>query len=59
MNEEICGITNEGKTARNEWKKVDSDFVRTLYSVYEKIRTIFFPYLLYIILLQVKNILKS
>ena len=44
MNEEICGITNEGKTARNEWKKVDSDFVRTLYSVYEKIRTIFFPY---------------
>ena len=44
MNEEICCITNEGKTAKNEWENVDFDFLRALYSVYKKIRTILFPY---------------
>ena len=42
MNEEIRCITNEGKTVRNEWENDDSDFLRALYSVYKKIRTIFF-----------------
>ena len=46
MNEEICCITNEGKTARNEWENDDSNFLRALYSVYKKIRTIFFHTLL-------------
>ena len=46
MNEEIRCITNEGKTARNEWENDDSDFLRALYSVYKKIRTIFFHTLL-------------
>ena len=46
MNEEICCITNEGKTARNEWENDDSDFLRALYSVHKKIRTIFFHTLL-------------
>ena len=60
MNEEICCITNEGKTAKNEWENDDSDFLWALYSVYKKIRTIFsILYLLYIVLLQVINILKS
>ena len=60
MNEEIRCITNEGGTAKNEWENDDSDFLRTLYSVYKKIRTIFsILYSLYIILLQVINNLKS
>ena len=42
MNEEICCITNEGKTARSEWENDDSDFLQALYKVYKKIRTIFF-----------------
>ena len=46
MNEEICCITNEGKTTRNEWENDDSGFLRALYSVYKKIRTIFFNTLL-------------
>ena len=46
MNEEIRCITNEGKTARNEWENDDSNFLRALYSVYKKIRTIFFHTLL-------------
>ena len=46
MNEEICCITNEGKTARNEWENDDSNFLQALYSVYKKIRTIFFHTLL-------------
>ena len=60
MNEEIRCIANEGKTVRNEWENNDSNFLRTLYSVYKKIRTIFFHTLLAIYrLLQVINILKS
>ena len=43
---EICCITNEGKTARNEWENDDSDFLRALCSVYKKIRAIFFHTLL-------------
>ena len=43
MNEEICCITNEGKTARNEWENYDSNFIWTLYSVGQ---LIFFPTLL-------------
>ena len=60
MNEEICCITNEGKMANNEWENYDPDFLRSLYSVYQKIRIIFsILYSLYIILLQVINILKN
>ena len=44
MIEEICCITNEGKTAKNEWENDDSDLPRVLYSVYKTIRTILFPY---------------
>ena len=44
MNEEICCITNDGKTAKNEWENDDSDFLWALYSVYKKIRAILFPY---------------
>ena len=33
MNEEIRCITNEGKTAKNEWGNVDSDYLQ-LYTVY-------------------------
>ena len=46
MNKELCCKTNEGATARNEWENDDSDFLRALYSVYKKIRTIFFHTLL-------------
>ena len=64
MNEEIRCITNEGKTAtneaRNEWENNNSDFLQALYSVYKKLGQFFsILYLLYIILLQVINILKS
>ena len=46
MNKEILCITNEGKLAKNEWENDYSDFIRVLYSVYKKIGTILFPYLL-------------
>ena len=46
MNEEICCITNEGKTTRKEWENGDSDFLRALYSVYIKKISIFFHTLL-------------
>ena len=46
MNEEICCITNEGKMVRNELENDDSDFLRALYSVFKKIRTIFLHTLL-------------
>ena len=46
MNEEICCITNEEKTARNEWENDDSDFLQALYGIYNKIKTIFFHTLL-------------
>ena len=46
MNEEICCITNEGEMVRNEWENDDYHFLRALYSVYKKIRTIFFHTLL-------------
>ena len=39
MNKEIHCITNEGKSAKNEWEN-------DLCSLYEKIRTTLFPYLL-------------
>ena len=42
MNEEICRITNERKTFRNEWENDDSNFLRASYSVYKKLRTVFF-----------------
>ena len=35
-----------GKTATNEYVNDDSDILRALYSVYKKIMTILFPYLL-------------
>ena len=36
MNEEICCITNNGKTAKNEWEN-DSKFLPALYIVYKKL----------------------
>ena len=60
MNEEIHCIINEGKTAKNEWENDDSNFLRALYSVYKKLGQFFsILYSLYIVLLQVINILKS
>ena len=46
MNEEIRCITNEQETTRNEWENDDYNFLRALYRVYKKIRTIFFLTLL-------------
>ena len=46
MNEEIRSITNQGETARNELENDDYNFLRALYSVYKKIKTIFFHTLL-------------
>ena len=34
MNEEICCLTNEGKTAMNEWENDDSNVLQALYSAY-------------------------
>ena len=46
MNEQIRCIANEGETAWNEWEYDDSDFFQALFSVYKKIRAIFFHTLL-------------
>ena len=48
MNEQICCIANEGEMAWNEWENDDSDFFQALFSVYKKIRAIFFHTLLLI-----------
>ena len=45
MNEEICCITNEGKTPKNEWEN-DSEFLPALYTVYKKLGQFFFHTLL-------------
>ena len=42
MNEEICCITNWGKMAKNEWENDDSDFLWASYSIYKKLRQLFF-----------------
>ena len=42
MNEEICCINNEGKTAKNEWENDDSDFFQALCSIYKKSGQLFF-----------------
>ena len=34
MNEEICCITNKGKTVKTEWENEDSGFLWALHSVY-------------------------
>ena len=44
MNVEIHCITIKGKTAKNELESDGSDFLWVLYSIWKKIRTIFFPY---------------
>ena len=44
MTEEVRCITNEGKTTKNEWENVDSNFLQALCSVYKKIRATLFPY---------------
>ena len=41
MNEEICCITNKGKTAKNEWEN-GSNFLSALYIVYKKLGQFFF-----------------
>ena len=46
MNEEICCITNEGKTAKNKWENDDSAFLRALYCVYSETGQFFFHTLL-------------
>ena len=46
MNEEIRCITNEGKTAKNEWENDDSDFLPALYIAYKKLGQFFFHTLL-------------
>ena len=46
MNEEIHSITIIGKTAKNEWKGDDPEFLWALCSVYKRMRTILFPCLL-------------
>ena len=43
MNEEICCITNEGKTPKNEWEN-DSEFLPALYTVYKKLGQFFFQF---------------
>ena len=35
-------ITNEGKTAKNQWENDDSDFLEALYNVYKKLGQFFF-----------------
>ena len=45
MNEEIRCITNEGKTAKNEWKN-NSNFLPPLHIVYKKLVHFFFHTLL-------------
>ena len=46
MNEEICCITNEGKTAWYECKKDGPNFLLALYSVSKKLGQLFFHTLL-------------
>ena len=46
MNEEIHCITNEGKTAKNEWENDESSFLLALYSAYKKLGQFFFNTLL-------------
>ena len=46
MNEKIRCITNEGKTAKNEWENDDSDFLPAVYIVYKKLGQFFFHTLL-------------
>ena len=42
MKEKIRSITDKGKTTKNEWTSDDSDFLRGLCSVYEKLGQLFF-----------------
>ena len=46
MNEKIRCITNEEKTAKNEWEKDDSDFLLAIYSLSKKLGQFFFHTLL-------------
>ena len=46
MNEEIHSIIAKRKKAMNELESDNSPFPWALYSVYKKLRTIHFPYLL-------------
>ena len=41
MNDKIYCITNKGKTAKNELKNDDSDFLWTLYRIYTKFEQFF------------------
>ena len=42
MNEEICCITNEGKTAKSEWENDDRNFFQALDNAYKKLGQFFF-----------------
>ena len=46
MNEKNHCITNERKTAKNEWENGDSEFLVALYSVHKKLGLFFFYALL-------------
>ena len=47
MKKFVALLTKEKeKTVMNEWENDDSDILRALYSVYKKITTILFSYLL-------------
>ena len=46
MNEEIHCITNDRKTAKNEWENDESGFLLALYSAYKKLGQFFFHTLL-------------
>ena len=41
MNEEICSITNWGKTVKNEWENDGFVFLQALYSVFKKLGQFF------------------
>ena len=54
--EEINCITEEEKTAKNEWENNDFDFLWALYTKW-KIRAILFPYFLLICLKKDTSVL--
>ena len=47
MSEETCCITNKGNATKDEWEDDDSGFPQAIPSVYKKIGTIVFLYVLF------------
>ena len=48
----LSSISSKQTCLKNEWENDGSDFLRVLYSVYQKIRTILFSYLLLTVTLK-------